>query len=162
MKKTYKTEPNLSDPGSTVVAKSMGFYLGLDLGQSRDYSALVVLEKVWKRGHADTRGRALLQHFVRFVKRYPLGTSYPDVVADVKETFLGDRELYFEEIFEGYGLFRAKPYIVIDATGVGAAVRDEFIKLGITRPTLQSVIITGGLDERYEKGIHRVPKSRLL
>jgi hypothetical protein len=45
---------------------------------------------------------------------------------------------------------------------VGAAIRDEFQKLGVRSPTLRPVIITGGVDENFEKGNHRVPKSRLL
>jgi hypothetical protein len=156
MMKTHK------EIAGTPVASSHGFYIGLDLGQSRDYTALVIVEKVWERGRADARGNAVLPHYLRYAKRYPLGTPYPFVVEDVKENYLNNEELFFEMYFPGYGQYREKPRLIIDATGVGAAIRDEFEKGGIRRPTLRPVIITGGLDENYEKGTYRVPKSRLL
>jgi hypothetical protein len=158
MEKTYR----VAAPGGAPVMEGKGFYIGLDIGQSRDYTALIVLEKVWIRGKADSRGRAMMEHHIREAYRYPLGTPYPDVVADVKETYLDNPALYFEEYFEGYGQLRSKPHLIVDATGVGAAIRDEFEKLGIRRPSLRPVIITGGLDENFENGSYRVPKSRLL
>jgi hypothetical protein len=154
--KTYK------EIAGTPIARSQGFYIGLDLGQSRDYTALVILEKVWERGRADKQGRAVMPHYVRYAKRYQLGTPYPDIVRDAKENYLENPDLLYEEHFPGYGQYRAMPQLIIDATGVGAAIRDEFEKGGIRRPTLRPVIITGGLDENYEKGTYRVPKSRLL
>lgn len=154
--KTYK------EIAGTPIARSKGFYIGLDLGQSRDYTALVILEKVWERGRSDAKGRAILPHYVRYAKRYQLGTPYPDIVEDVKTTYLEAKDLIYEEYFPGYGRYRALPQLIIDATGVGAAIRDEFEKQGIRRPTLRAVIITGGLDEHFENGSYRVPKSRLL
>jgi hypothetical protein len=159
VEKTYWTIPG---SGGVLEAEGKGFYVGLDIGQSRDYTAVIVLEKVWYRGRTDAKGRAYFEHHIRDAYRYPLGTPYPDMVRDVKETYLDNPSLCFEETFPGYGLFRARPHLMVDATGVGAAIRDEFEKLGIRRPTLRPVIITGGLDENFEKGSYRVPKSRLL
>jgi hypothetical protein len=134
MEKTYQ----VVSPGTPPVKEGKGFYIGLDLGQSRDYTALIILEKVWIRGKMDHRGRAVFEHHIREAFRFPLGTPYPDIVG------------------------AAKPYLLVDATGVGAAIRDEFQKLGVRSPTLRPVIITGGVDENFEKGSYRVPKSRLL
>jgi hypothetical protein len=153
--KTYK------ETAGTPIARSQGFYIGLDLGQSRDYTTLIILEKVWERGRTDKQGRAVMLHYVRYAKRYPLGTLYPDIVQDAKENYLENPDLLYEH-FPGYGQYRAMPQLIIDATGVGAAIKDEFEKQGMRRPTLRPVIITGGVDENYEKGTYRVPKSRLL
>jgi hypothetical protein len=158
MEKTYQ----VASPGGPPVREGKGFYIGLDLGQSRDYTALIILEKVWIRGKMDHRGRAVFEHHIREAFRFPLGTPYPDIVGAVKETYLDNPGLAYEESFPGYGLYRAKPYLLVDATGVGAAIRDEFQKLGVRSPTLRPVIITGGVDENFEKGSYRVPKSRLL
>jgi len=54
--------------------------------------------------------------------------------------------------------------LVIDHTGVGAAVTDlikEKLRGAAVR-TMVPVIITGGIEERYEKGTHRVPKRNLI
>jgi hypothetical protein len=153
MMKTHK------EIAGTPVASSHGFYIGLDLGQSRDYTALVILEKVWERTRADARGNAVLAHYLRYAKRYPLGTPYPLVVEDVKENYLSNQELFFEMYFPGYGQYRDKPRLIIDATGVGAAIKDEFEKQGIRRPTLRPVIITGGLERTTRRAPTACPRA---
>ncbi len=87
--------------------------LGLDLGQASDYTALSALEH--------------LPPFstVRHLQRFPLGTSYLDIV---------DRVMTIRAALKNCPL-------VIDATGVGAAVLDMFYSLGII-PI--AVTITGG------------------
>jgi hypothetical protein len=136
-----------------------GFYLGLDLGQSVDYSALVVLEKV-----ADFEdSKQPIKHHIRFVKRWPLGTKYTDVTEDVLTNYVNNADLRVTEEERPSIGFRARPLLVIDATGVGAAVRDELVaKRAMPRSDLKAVVITGGLDEHFEKKSWRVPKSRLM
>jgi hypothetical protein len=139
-----------------VVAEGKGFYLGLDLGQSNDYSAIVILERVWEKGARE------LRHVIRDAYRYPLKTQYPDVVTDVMLMYLGNPQLFYEGYFEGFGQLRAAPKLIINNTGVGQAVADDFNKRGVRDTTLKRVTITGGLDERFEKGSYHVPKSRLF
>jgi hypothetical protein len=76
----------------------MSFFVGLDLGQASDYTALSVIES--KEG----------QYQVRHLQRYKLGTPYPAVVADVVKVMatLPDSIL------------------VVDNTGVGRPVVDLF------------------------------------
>jgi hypothetical protein len=52
------------------------YFLGLDLGQAADYSALALLER---------QGRPSPEavYHCRHLKRWPLRTSYPDIAADV-------------------------------------------------------------------------------
>jgi len=92
------------------------FFLGLDLGQKRDHTAIAVIE----RSDVDTgfdpvhwarirERRFMLRHLARL----PLGTPYPEVVDRVRE------------------LVRTPPLagactLVVDATGVGAPVIDLF------------------------------------
>ncbi len=58
----------------------MSFYIGLDLGQSNDYTALAVVEKV-KASEASGGGDPDLH--LRHLERYPLRTPYPEMVAQV-------------------------------------------------------------------------------
>jgi hypothetical protein len=94
-----------------------------------------------------------------------LGTKYTNVTSEVVERYVWADELRVtseeRETDEGY---RERPLLIIDATGVGSAVRDELVAThSLDRTMLKPVIITGGLDENYEQGAYRVPpKSRLL
>jgi hypothetical protein len=87
----------------------------LDLGQSRDHSALAVVERadliLDEIDHATYARLTERRYRVRFLKRIALGTPYPNVVERVRE------------------VVRAKPLVgrctlVVDATGVGAPVVD--------------------------------------
>jgi hypothetical protein len=51
------------------------YFLGLDLGQKRDHSAIAVVERI------DHRGKLLVRH----LERLPLGTPYPKVVERMTE-----------------------------------------------------------------------------
>ena len=156
--KTLKRAPGAAS--ALVLQEGKGFVCGLDLGQSVDYSALCALERI-----ADWEDRNTpFRHHIRFVKRYPLGTRYTDVTEDVVENFLRNEDLWVQtEERESDGGPIERPTLVIDASGVGAAVRDEFIRsYDVERPRTKAVIITGGVQENFEKGTYRVPKSRLL
>ncbi len=92
------------------------YYLGLDLGQTQDYTALVVLEHIPSKPGATPRHRD--QTFaLRHIERFKLNTSYPQIVAEVGE-LVGRPPLV--------GACR----IAIDATGVGRAVTDIFRDAG--------------------------------
>src|SRR5262249_59230576 len=74
----------------------MKHIIGLDLGQSQDYSALVVAEKilppppplmnveVWGLSRAPAPPTHALAYHLRHIQRFPLGTSYPAIVTAVK------------------------------------------------------------------------------
>lgn len=58
----------------------MDVLMGCDIGQKRDPTAICVAELAWRDG--TTAGRD--DHYVvRYLDRLPLGTPYPDVVAEV-------------------------------------------------------------------------------
>lgn len=143
------------------------FYLGLDLGQAADYSALAVLEEPiycpqlggWVSGSALTpelrdiyprvghlwAAQALTKPplWLRSLVRYPLHTPYPEIVADVVRR-LGTAP-------------RDDAELVIDGTGVGAAVVDMF-RYSALPCAFYPVIITSGVQQ---DGNH-VPKRDLI
>jgi hypothetical protein len=103
-----------TDKREKVLAEMFWYFVGLDLGQSRDHSALAVVERadliLDEIDHA-TYARLMERRYrVRFLE-VALGTPYPNVVERVRE------------------VVRAKPLVsrctlVVDATGVGAPVVD--------------------------------------
>jgi hypothetical protein len=123
------------------------YLIGLDLGQARDYSALAVVERVWKPD-PDGAGRVVSQYAIRHLRRWPLQTSYAAVVADLA------------------GLVKTPPLswpvLVVDQTGVGQAVVD-FLARAQLSATLEPVVITSG--HGASRGASRawhVPKKELV
>ena len=126
----------------------MATLLGLDLGQAADPTALVGLEQ--SRG-PDRRGR----YAVKYLRRFHLGTPYPDVVAEV-----GDL-LSRLEARRPAGRPAEARLLVVDQTGVGRPVVDLFRAAG--GACLQPVTITAGHQAgRAEDGSWHVPKKHLV
>lgn len=129
---------------------SILFYIGLDLGQSNDYSALVVVERYGEY----VRERALWEphwvfreYQVRHAYRFPLGTSYPDVARYVTA-------------LQGRVEIKGRNQLIVDKTGVGNAVVDILREEGAQRMT--TVSITGGNDvNRVGPEDYTVPKREL-
>lgn len=141
------------------------YYVGLDLGQAADHSALAIVEepiwapadqrwvssstltpevvetRIWQRWQAHRPSKPPL--WLRTLHRYPLRTPYPDIVADVVRRF-GTEE-------------RNDAVLVIDGTGVGAAVVDMFRDSALSCD-FYPVIITGGV--KVER--NHVPKRDLI
>ena len=118
------------------------FIVGLDLGQSRDYTALAVLQLI-----AGAK-RAEAQYHLRYLERPPLGTLYTAIVERVRE------------LLATPPLQARRTPLVIDRTGVGSAVTDMFTAAGL-RP--YAVTITGGDSVVRENSYHvRVPKRELV
>lgn len=119
------------------------YYVGLDLGQKRDHSAVAVVERIEHyRAFQQTAFDSLV---VGYAERMPLGTPYPRVVERVKE-------LVHSDPLWGHCC------LVVDATGVGAPVVDMLraARLGCD---LTAVTITGG-DRAAGNG--SVPKRDLM
>lgn len=120
------------------------FTFGLDLGQARDYSALVVAERV-QVFEGKTSEEAIVPslrlgdvYHVRGIQRWELGTPYDAVVEAVAD-------LYDEPDLND-------ALLVLDRTGVGGAVADLFRqayrrgKLGSLWPL--PMTITAGFSHR--------------
>ena len=117
------------------------FYLGLDLGQAADYTALCLAERV---DNADNRVKC--QYHMRHLQRFRLGTSYPDIVAEVA------RMMHTEPL-------QQDGQLVVDQTGVGRPVVDL---LRQAKLYCVAVTITGGDVVSHEGGDYRVPKRELV
>src|SRR5438094_9926159 len=91
------------------------FFVGLDLGQLCDYSALVAVEVadliLDELDYVTYERRRERRMRVRLVHRIALGTPYPDVVELVRRV-VREKEL------------AGRRTLVVEATGVGGAVMD--------------------------------------
>jgi hypothetical protein len=124
------------------------YIVGLDLGQSMDYSALVIVERQQPPSHGAVLGHKAppARYAVRYLQRWQLGTPYPTIVHEVAEL------LTHPPLVEGSRL-------LIDQTGCGRPVLDMFKKDGL-RPI--GISIHGG-DRVSQDGLdYRVPKRDLV
>ena len=123
------------------------FYIGLDLGQRQDHTAIVIVERRdLRRGY---QARVFDQLLVRWVERVALGTPYPMVVERVRS---------FAQHWELAG----RCAVVMDGTGVGAPVVEMMwrAELGCE---ITAVTITGGdRESRSGGGRISVPKRDLI
>ena len=117
------------------------FYIGLDLGQAQDYTALTVIE----RKHFNY-SLPREQYHVRHLERPKLGTPYPAIVEKVQDLMQSPQLLN-------------RTALVVDATGVGRPVVDLFRKAGL-RPV--AITITGGNSVGSGDGGYHVPKRDLV
>jgi hypothetical protein len=131
------------------------FIAGVDLGQSQDPTAIIVMRhtrvplETWtvyekKR----TTRQNVEEHFdVVHAERLPLGTPYPDVVQHVRDVL-------------NRPPLRDHCYLVIDESGVGRPVADMF-----TAASLRAVrvAITAGIDATKQDGLRwSVAKGLLI
>ncbi|MBZ5623312.1 MAG: hypothetical protein LAQ69_32010 [Acidobacteriia bacterium] len=127
------------------------FFVGLDLGQAHDPSALAVLERKELTGEWDAvmyayRKMAAMQ--LRYLERIPLGTPYPEVVERVREVTRS-------------GELSKQCYLMVDATGTGRPVVDLLRQADLDCCMLPAVI-TSGHTESYSDGYYHVPKRDLI
>jgi hypothetical protein len=117
------------------------FILGLDLGQTKDFTALAVLEC-----QAPETGTEKPDYALRHLRRFPLGTPYTEIVPALA-TLVRSGPL-------------AESPVVVDQTGVGRAVVDLMRReIGWVVP----VTITGGHAVTVtEERSFLVPKKELV
>ena len=118
------------------------YYIGQDLGQSRDPTATCCIRK---HGYGDKA-----RYEVCRLNRHPLNTSYVDIVANTV-AFLGS-----EEIQAHFGEF------AVDFTGVGRPTADIYQRFGV-HPTL--IAFTAGNQITRDPDNFRVfgvPKLELI
>ncbi|HEV8714253.1 MAG TPA: hypothetical protein VGX03_15685 [Candidatus Binatia bacterium] len=117
----------------------MKYFLGLDLGQSSDYTALVIAERIPAEKPS---------YHLRHIQRFKLGTPYPEIVESVK-TLTETPTLQREAV------------LAVDATGVGAPVVDMFTAAKLPCD-LYAISIHGGDKVTHEGYDYRVPKRDLV
>jgi hypothetical protein len=123
--------------------------VGLDLGQAQDYTAMAVVKRLnpelaWEfYGHDDPDS---FIYELKYLKRWPLGTSYPQIVDDVVQ-MANHRAL----------LDRSK--WMIDTTGVGTPIADQLFEIGLDAVP---ILITSGRRSNRNKRTLCVPKRDLI
>jgi hypothetical protein len=134
--------------GLRIVSEVASYYVGLDLGQSRDHSALAVVERAEvfldEMDWVTYEQRRARRFRVRYLERVRLGTPYPDVREVVRWPALVGRCT-----------------LVMDATGVGAPVLDLLRRANLGCG-IAPVILTGGEREPNAGGVWHVPKRDLI
>jgi hypothetical protein len=137
------------------------FYVGLDLGQSNDYTALAVIQKV-----PPFEETAKHELHLRHLERYALKTPYTTIADHVRDLLQGPP--FTEDIREGnpgrFGFVKVrKPQteLVVDRTGVGVAVTDLLKErnlrfIGVTITGLGQKVNSTGVRE------YSVPKQDLV
>jgi len=121
-------------------------YLGVDLGQKQDPTALALVRRIEYR---DPYGGPRFDGLgVVGLERVPLGTPYPVVVERL-------RRLTHRLDLIG----RVK--VVVDATGVGSPVVESMRQVGLGAE-VTSVTITGGASETHKGLDYHVPKQDLM
>ena len=150
-----------------LVGELVSYSVALDLGQSRDRSALVCSEirheierttdyawvpgtvNSWETKLASVSERIIPHCHVVYLSRFILGTPYPLVVDDVVDVLLN--QLSPEVPFTFH----------MDSTGVGRGILEMFEQRGI-KP--YGVTLTAGHEVNTEGGRrdHRIPKNRLI
>lgn len=153
--------PEQSAQSSSMTAQG-SLYMGLDLGQAQDYTALSILETPPETAEtAETPETLVAQdaegikgikgiHTLRHLERPPLNTSYPAIVAHVAKLLRSPQ-------------LQRRPVeaLVIDATGVGRAVLDMFREANLP-VSIAPVSITPGSRVTYTDGMYYVPKRDLV
>ncbi len=128
------------------------YYVGLDLGQRRDYTALVVLEKLfipfwgdeWLYAGKNEKGKTRI--IVRAIEKVRLGTPYPEIVEWVHSVVT-------------HHDFQKRTTLTVDATGVGAPVVDLLRRANLGC-NLQPITITG--NGKWSPINGTVPRAELL
>jgi len=127
------------------------YFVGVDLGQCRDFTAIAVVERTessdeWSAATFDRLTTTMLR--LRFLERVELGTPYPEVVERVVQV-TRSREL------------AGRCHLAVDGTGVGRPVVDL---LRSARPgcMVMPVTITSGQRESYSDGYYGIPKRDLV
>ena len=126
--------------------------MGLDLGQSQDFTAIAVLQRAELVGEWDPvvfARRKTTALRLRHLERIPLGTPYTEVV---------DRVVAVTRSADLAG----RCDLIADATGVGRPVMDMLRRAELGCRRLWPVVITSGDLERHADGHYRVPKRDLI
>ena len=134
-------------------------FIGLDLGQRQDHSALALLDLRWKYlGRCAATYQWVFQPCLtlRGLHRFPLNTSYL-VIQEMLIDFLDDIDA------RSNGAVPARRELIIDAGGPGGPMVD-WLRRSLPRGVeLKPVIITSGHSEgRHPDGFYTIPRRTLI
>jgi hypothetical protein len=138
-----------------VTGIEVHYFIGLDLGQRADFTAISVVERrLVQRSEFDwvSYARREIAMDARYallhLERVRLGTPYPRIVERVRDLARSGRLM-------------GRCSVAADATGVGAPVVDLLREADLGCDVI-AVTITGGSDPARARGGWRVPKRDLM
>jgi len=139
------------------VAEFADFHIGLDLGQSADYTALAVIQRV-PTYNPETGKHSVALH-LRHLERFALKTPYTDIADYVRALLTGSP--FTDNVRDGFRIRKARTELIVDKTGVGVAVTDLLKEKGL--PHI-AVTITGLGQKviRHSRREYSVPKQDLV
>jgi hypothetical protein len=127
------------------------FFVGVDLGQSSDYTTIAIIERKELMGAWDGAlwaHRKEISLRLRHIERIELGTTYPQVVQRIIQV---TRRKELEGRCE----------LVVDGSGVGRPVVDALVDAD-PGCEMMAVTATGGLEETRSGSNYMVPKRDLI
>lgn len=134
----------------------MAYYVGLDLGQSADFTALAVVQSVRER---DERDKLKTFLHLRYLERYPLRTPYT-TIADGVTALMRSEALNADEYDPArHRIAKPKVELLVDKTGVGRGVTDVLKERSLR---FTGIVIHGGETVHHSDGAHHVPKKDLV
>jgi hypothetical protein len=141
------------------------YYVGLDLGQVQDFTALAIVEKRLGNKEFDASGHYInvwlpneeMTYSVVYLERFELRTPYPRIVENVASRV---RALprYTRGTVDGDP---STVFLAVDATGVGRPVVD-LLRQDQLDVDLWPITIHGGNTVTQEDGYYHVPKRDLI
>ena len=144
------------------------YYVGLDIGQKRDHTAMAIVERaqLFFEGRDPVTYAPLerVEHRLRYLKRLPLGLPYSS--DDGQPSVVGWVATMMERLRAHYCGIHGKAAgdgftLVADATGVGTPVV-ELLRQARLRCQLVAVTITVGAREAQTRDGWNVPKRDLV
>jgi hypothetical protein len=146
--------------------RELRYFVGLDLGQSQDYSAISILQQDY-----DFLQKAYLYQ-LRYLERVPLGTKYSSNDPNEDSVARLVKRILLSETLNGNtqkGIARPiePAALVLDHTGVGSPISELFelprlLKGPGPAYKLVKINITGGLKPSRAKGGYNVPKRDIV
>lgn len=129
----------------------MKFFYGVDIGRDKDPSTIALIERVELTRVEGMNASTEYKYVLTFLESIPLLTPYPQVVQRFKDAL---RRLLIN--------VKTYPTVVVDGTGVGAALVDEFKKLRKDCHTIPVIITAGSAAHERKDGTHCIPRQDLL
>ena len=120
------------------------YFIGLDLGQASDFTALAVVER-----RPGENGSEEAPYSLRHLQRFPLGTAYTAIVPAVAR-------------LANKAPLAGRVTLVVDQTGVGRPMVDMLRGALIQVPIIPVTITAGQRLTITADGSHRVPKRALV
>jgi hypothetical protein len=134
----------------------MAYYVGLDLGQSADYTALAVVQTAYERSE---QGKLRKYLHLRHLERYQLRTSYTTIADGVASTMRSPALNTDEYDPKRHRMAKPKVELLVDKTGVGRGVTDILKERGLR---FTGIVIHGGETTHHTDGAYHVPKKDLV